>query len=244
MSEKNRIPASDSRQFPNWHLPEVTAGHVVEAEPGRGNRDPGSEIVARALTARQLEEITAQAQREGHQQGFAEGRAEGVQKGLQEGRAAARAELQQQIAQLQMLMKQLLQPIAEQQDAIEMAMARLSLDVARAVIGREAALPAEQLLPIVRAAVRELPVGERNITVLLHPQQLELIGDGDASWPPTWKLQADSRIDRGGCRVLGEHSLVDYTIELRFRQVAERLLAVHADSAPPEPGSLLDNGDD
>ncbi len=242
MVEKSRIPASDSQEFPNWRLPEVTAGHVVESESGR--RDPGNEIVARALTARQLEEITSQAQREGHQQGFAEGRIEGAQQGLREGRTAARAELQQQIAQLQSVMHQLLQPIAAQQDAIETAMTQLSLDIARAVIDREAALPAEQLLPIVRMAVRELPVGERNITVLLHPQQLELIRGAAADWPPTWKLEADSRIENGGCRVLGEHSLVDYTVELRFRQVAQRLLAQHAEAEPPEPGTLLGDRDD
>ncbi len=243
MVDKNRIPAADSQDFANWHLPEVATGHVVESVLGRGNRDPGNEVVARALTARQLEAITSQAQREGHAQGHGDGRREGLAMGLAEGRIAARQELAQQVQQLQSLMQQLQEPLDEQQGSIETALTQMALDIARAVLDREAAVSAEQLLPIVRKAVRELPVGSRNITVLLHPKQLELI-KGVSEWPAHWQLQADSRIDVGGCRVVTEHGLVDYTVELRFRQVAAGLLAASAQTPLPEPGTLLDADDD
>lgn len=236
MVEKSRIPAADSHEFANWRLPEVGSAHIVETA---AERDPGSEIVARAITARDLEEITSAAQQEGHALGFEEGRADGAARGLEEGRAAARAELQEQIAALQALMAQLQEPVAAQQDAIEDALTQLAIDIAGAVLEHEPALSAAQLLPVVRTALRELPVGERNITVLLHPQQLELVR-ANAEWPPAWNLQADSRVECGGCRIRSEHSLIDYTVGLRFRQVAASLLAPVA--APiPEPGLLLED---
>lgn len=230
--EKSRIPADQSRAFENWALPEVATGKkAVE-------RDDGKRIVARSLTARQLEEITAQAHREGFAHGVREGRAAGFAQGQVDGRA----DVMQQIAQLQNVMKQLLEPIAEQSAAIETAMTQLSLDIARAVLEHEPALDAEAIMPLVRRAIRELPVGERNLTVLLHPRQAEHVRDC-ADWPTTWRVQADSRVDIGGCKVLTDHSLVDFSVELRFRQIAAQMLATRDDSDPAEPGMLIDDDD-
>jgi flagellar assembly protein FliH len=236
--DNGRIPAQDSQQYPNWRLPEVSAGHRVAA-----GKDPKDEIVARHLTARDLEAITQQA----HEEGFAHGREEGHQAGfadgLAAGRAAAKAELTNQIMHLQNVMTTLLEPMREQGAAIEQALSQLAVDIAHAVLRREPALAARDLLPIVRSAVRELPVGARNITVLLNPGELELMRDC-AEWPPAWQMQADSRIDAGGCRVHSDSSVVDYTIGLRFRQVAERILAAHAQSDTPEPGLLMERFDE
>jgi flagellar assembly protein FliH len=238
--EKTRIPAEQSREFSSWSLPDVEDGQAPKTATAA--RDPGNQIVARALTARQLEEITAQAQREGHAQGMKEGRVAGVAQGLDEGRIAARQELTKQVEQLKSVIAQLLEPIANQEDDIERALTLLALDVARAVIDQTPALPAAELLPIVRRAVRELPVGARNIAVIVHPQQLELLRDC-VEWPDNWQLQADSRVQLGGCKVATDQSLVDFSVELRFRQVAAALLAESA-SEPIEPGTLLGEDDD
>lgn len=233
--EKSRIPAASSREFENWALPEVANGQPV-------GREPGDRIVARTLTARQLDDITQQAHREGFAHGAREGRAAGMKQGLEEGRAAARAELAQQVNELKAVMQQLLDPLASQSQQIEIAMTQLSLDVARAVIDRTQPLSVDDLLPIVRRAVRELPVGDRNITVVLHPQQLQLIRDS-AEWPAQWRLQADARVAIGGCKVVTDHSLVDYSVEMRFRQVAAQMLAAEDNPEPPEPGLMLDPRD-
>jgi flagellar assembly protein FliH len=240
--EKSRIPAEQSREFASWSLPDVEDGKAAKAAATAASRDPGNQIVARALTARQLEEITIQAQREGHSQGLREGRVQGVAQGLEEGRAAARQELAKQVEQLKSVAAQMLDPIAAQQDSIELALTQLALDIARAVVDQTPVISSADLLPIVRRAVRELPVGARNITVLLHPQQLELMRTC-AEWPSNWQLQADGRVDLGGCKVLTEQSLVDFSVELRFRQVAAALLAESA-SDPIEPGTLLGDDDD
>jgi len=248
--DKNRIPAADIRDFISWSLPEV-GGPLVEPEPEPESApQPPAEMPAvPMLTARQLEEITEQAQSEGRAEGHAEGYAQGMEeghaaglaRGLEEGRAQARAELRQQVEGLQAVMAQLLAPIAAQQDQIEEALTRLALDIARASLDREPALAPAQLLPVVRAALRELPVGERNIQVALHPQQLALVREhGD--WPSAWTLLPDATVEPGACRIETEHSLVDYTVALRFRQVAARLLAEDA-QAVPEPGLLLDAGE-
>lgn len=237
--EKTRIPADQSRDFSNWTLPDVESGVAPQANAAR---DPGNQVVARSLTARQLEEITAQAQREGHAQGLSEGRSAGVAQGLEEGRAAARQELATQVEQLKRVMAQMFDPLADQQEQIELALTQFALDIARAVTDQLPPLSASQLLPIVRRAVRELPVGARNITVLLHPLQVELLRDC-TEWPAAWQLQADSRIDLGGCKVVTDQSLVDYSVELRFRQVAAKLLAKAANE-DIEPGTLLGDDDD
>jgi flagellar assembly protein FliH len=245
----SRIPAARSHQFTNWSLPEIRDGEPIEvvAERQRREAEAEAQVVARPVTARELEELTNSAYREGFDQGYGDGHREGVAAGREAGeteaRAAAQAALQQQLTALREVMAQLQEPLAGQQEAIEAALTRLALDIARAVLEREPALPPERLLPVVREAVRQLPAGERNLTVVLHPGQLALVREY-ADWPQHWRLEADARVATGGCQVVTEHSLVDYTVNLRFRQVAERLLAEHADSEPPEPGLLLDHHDD
>lgn len=236
--EKSRIPADASQQFANWKLPDVGTENSV-----RAGRDPGDEIVARHLTARDLEAITQHAHEEGFEHGRQEGRDAGYAAGLAEGRLAARAELKEQVEKLQALMADLLEPIADQAAEIEQAMSQLVVEVAQAVLGREPVLPVAQILPVVRAAVRELPVGSRNITVVLHPDQLALLRDC-AEWPAAWALRADAAVEAGGCRVVCEHSVVDYTVGLRFRQVAQKLLAEHNGVEQPEPGLLMERFDD
>src|SRR5690606_41420142 len=98
-------------------------------------------------------------------------------------------------------MADLLEPIADQEAEIEQAMSQLVVEVAQAVLGREPVLPLAQILPVVRAAVRELPVGSRNITVVLHPDQPALLRDC-AEWPAAWALPADAAGDEGGRRAV------------------------------------------
>lgn len=243
--EKNRIPAAASGQFVSWTLPQVKDGRVVEVVPRREADQAAPEApTAPSITASELEAITEQAWQEGKEQGYREGHAEGLAagqaEGLAAGRAAAAEELKRELAQLRKVMSQLMDPIADQEAAIDASLLRLSLDIARAVIDAEPALPPERLLRVVREAVRQLPVGERNFTVLLHPDQAAAVAG--AGWPSSWRIESDERLQPGGCRVQGEHTLVDYSVELRFRQVAARLLA--EDSAEtPEPGLLLEDDD-
>lgn len=242
----NRIPAAQIGSFASWQLPEVNDGEPLSAVAERQRQQKENQSAV-SVTARELEEITNAAYKEGFDQGYGDGNREGLKAGREAGEAEARTRaetaLRQQLAQMQAVVAQLQEPIAAQQADLEAALTRLALDIARTVIGREPALPPERLLPLVREAVRQLPAGERNLTVVLHPEQLALVRDhGD--WPGHWRLEADPRVAVGGCQVVTEHSLIDYTVQLRFRQVAERLLAEHDLVEPPEPGLLMGHDDE
>src|SRR5262245_4998035 len=117
--EKGRIPAQFSQQFPNWTLPDVGGA------PGVLAREPADEIVAKHVTARELETITQQAHSEGFTQGLQEGHAAGhdagYAEGLAAGREAAKTELAEQMQRLRQVMDALLEPTATQGAAIEQA---------------------------------------------------------------------------------------------------------------------------
>lgn len=240
--DRNRIPAADGGQFSSWELPEVSDGAIVTTEPRRQREEPVEP--AQTVTAGELEALTQQAWQEGHEAGYRDGHAEGKtaghSEGLTAGRQQAKTELDNQLAALRGVMAQLQDPIGRQQEAIEAALLRLALDIARAVLDREPALPPDQLLPVVREAVQQLPVGERNVTVTLNPEQCQRVRE--AGWPASWRIESDAAVAANGCRVETEHALVDFTQALRFRQVAARLLAEQGASV--EPGLLLDADDD
>jgi flagellar assembly protein FliH len=240
-ADGNRIPAERGRSFSSWQLPDIGGDAPIETALGSAAQS------GRSVTARELEEISNNAYREGFDQGYGDGHREGLaagrEAGVAEGLAQAAAQIERQVAQLQQVMAQLMEPIATQQADLERALIRLVLDVARAVLAHEPALEPERLLPVVRTALQQLPVGERNFSVVLHPEQAALVQNW-SQWPSHWRIESDVRVEPGGCRVVAEHTLVDYTIGLRFRQVAEQLLAERDSGEPPEPGLLLERTDD
>jgi flagellar assembly protein FliH len=72
-----------------------------------------------------------------------------------------------------------------------------------------------------------LPVSSRNVRLLLHPEDAELIREvyslGGAE--VGWQLIEDPVINRGGCRVVTDTSQVDASLESRLASLIAPLLA-------------------
>ena len=241
MSKGNRIPAEQSEGFNTWRLPAVEEGNIIGVEATRPRPDaaPADEpdrVLYTTITAGQLEKITQEAYDEGREQGYSdgleEGRRKGHEQGLASGRQAARAELNDHLARLQGVLAELLDPLADQRDTLEQALVTLAGEMGRALAQRELSVDAAALRAVVAEAVAALPVGTQQLRVLLNPADRELLRQ--APLPGDWQLVDDPAITAGGCRVEGGHSLVDFTLESRVRELVDALL--QRDAAPPSPG--------
>ena len=188
-----------------WRAPAVEGSHVVG---GRMVDDKNA-----LPTAQQIEEIEQQA----YEAGFQRGTSEGIEAGKQE---IARC-----VASLDSVMQQLVNPLEALDETVEESLMALVLAVARQLIRRELRTDPGQIVSTVREALGALPVGQREVSLQLHPEDAALVrealgGDTEARW----KIQEDPTLSRGDCRVHSETSRVDATVEHRLNAVAAAVL--------------------
>lgn len=193
------IRADEANDCQAWHLPEVQS-------PGSSGNKP--------MTARQLEEIQAQA------------RAEGFNQGLQEGREAGQQEFVERVKMLESMLASLDKPFEELDSCVEQQLARLATLVARQLVRRELATEPEQVIATVREALAALPVAARDVRLALHPEDAALIRQALSvqSGEQALQIVEDPVQSRGGCRVYTDTSQIDATIESRLNAVIAKVL--------------------
>ncbi len=175
------------------------------------------------LTAAQLDEIRRAAQQEGYEQGRKEGQAYGHREGLEEGRS----EVQRRIAQLDQMLAALDRPFDELDEQLENEVVTLVISMVRQLIRREVKLDPGQIVGVVREALGILPIGVRNIRVVLHPEDAELVREAYtiSDHDQKWQIVEDPVVQRGGCRVHSDTSQVDATLDSRLNSLIAPLLA-------------------
>lgn len=207
-----KVIRADEASFTEWLPPNVHR----HGEDAIGDRRG-------LLTAAQLDEIRSAAQQEGFEQGRREGMEYGHREGLEEGRA----EINKRLQHLDGLLAQLDRPLEQLDQELENEIVTLVISMVRQLIRREVKLDPAQIVGVVREALAILPIGVRNVRVVLHPDDAELVRDAYAigESDQKWQIVEDPLIQRGGCRVHTETSQVDATLESRLNSLIGPLLA-------------------
>jgi len=152
-----------------------------------------------------LEEQLASGYAAGFERGLTEGRERGYADGVAEGRKAGQAPLAAQSRRLARILDRFAAPITSLERSVEEAVVALALEVARCVIGSEAARSREYLVRLIREAIAKVPIEMGALRVVLSPLDLELIRtlapdieDGNVS------LIGDGTVEPGGCLVVAD----------------------------------------
>mgnify|MGYP001550013144 FL=1 len=207
-----QVIRGEEAEVTQWQPP-----HVRRRGEGPLDESPG------LLTAAQLDEIRSAAQAEGFEQGRKEGLAYGHREGLEEGRSEIRAKLEHLDEILQVLDK----PFEQLDQQVENEIVTLVISMVRQLIRREVKLDPGQIVGVVREALGILPISSRNIRVVLHPEDAELVreayvlGEHDQKW----QIIEDPVIQRGGCRIHTDTSQIDATLDSRLSSLIAPLLA-------------------
>lgn len=170
--------------------------------PDRG-ADP--ETAARTLAEQQAAETMACAHGDGRARGYAEGM------------AAAQA----RIAQIERLLAVLGDHAARHEQQLADEVLDLALVFARQMVGQALAVKRELVLPIVAAALAQLPQATRHIELHLDPADLALVRSViplDHPRPPL-SIVPDPKVGPGGCIVDTEQASIDATIASRWRRL-------------------------
>ncbi|MCU7843115.1 MAG: flagellar assembly protein FliH [Candidatus Thiodiazotropha sp. (ex Monitilora ramsayi)] len=174
-------------------------------------------------TAADLEALQKQAYAEGYEKGSQEGFEYGHKEGLEK----AKQEMQAYTNQLERLLASFEGPLRELDDQVERELLSLVIAIVRQLVRREIKSDPNLIIGVVREALSILPVNSRNVRLMVHPEDAELIreiyalGDTEVGW----SLVEDPVINRGGCKVVTDTSQIDATLDSRLASLIAPLLA-------------------
>ncbi len=183
----------------------------MQADPSRVIRRR-EETEASIPTADEIEQWRRQAEEEGFQQG--------LQRAQQEAQ-----ELQRRMLTLIDFFEHPLQSLNEE---IEHQLTQLAVTLAQQLVRRELKVDPGEIIGLIRDSVKLLPGNTRNISIVLHPDDAQLVrnalsldsGDEEHSW----KLVEDPMITRGGCEIKAPPSAINATLENRLSELAASVL--------------------
>lgn len=233
------IRAQDIAAFDRWALPRFDEHAAAPPDSGTpaaaGDTALGAageiEDVApedvKPLTLDELEAIRQDA----YNEGFTTGEKDGFHAGQLKARQEADAALAAKLAALERLMSQLFEPIAEQDQQLEVALVNLVSHMTRQVIQRELSSDSSQIRQVLREALKLLPMGAGNVRIHLNPQDFEMAKALREWHEESWRILEDETLLPGGCRVESEHSRIDASIETRLSQALEQLFEQQREQA-------------
>jgi len=231
------IPAEGTASAKRWEMPEFQNSKREAPVAPPVETAMGEEVADfRLPTAVEIEAVYAKAAEEGRAAGYAAGLEQGRQEAL---RAAG-----EDIERLRGILGSLAAPIDELDAAVEQALLGLALEIARQVIRHQLTVQPEVVLPLLREALKVLPIRSQRPLLRLHPEDLVLVREAFPELSDAGvEAIADPEIERGGLilsvALEGERSLpdrrwrqrkeaavateLDLSLEARWRQVLEQL---------------------
>ncbi|MFT6913995.1 MAG: flagellar assembly protein FliH [Motiliproteus sp.] len=231
------ISARDLPPLTAWAFPQVAGAHVVRSPFNEQQDSPKASrasvpVSSGPMTVAQMDKLRAQAQQQGRTQGLAEGRREGHQKGAETGKAVGykagyqrgEAEINELKARLQSMLEAMQSPLEQQIEGLEQALLRLVVDTAEAVTKQELATRPELLRQALKESLDALPQQAQQLCFFVHADDEALLRELSQQERAPWEIVVDPLLTRGGIRVRGECSFLDFTVEKRFTQVVEQLL--------------------
>lgn len=163
-----------------------------------------------------IEQITA-IQEQARQEGYQAGHAEGL--------AAGREEAAREAARLHDLANTFSAEVAQADEIISQQILDLSIDLARALLKSALTIRPELVIPIVKEAVRYLPVLHQPALLFLNPADALLVKEriGDELEKMGWQLADDGQLEPGGCRVETASNQIDASLPTRWQRLTAAL---------------------
>lgn len=245
------IRAKDIGDFDRWMLPSFDPQEAQPAEPEpvaepvvEDESSQVEEVLIEDVKPLTLDELEAIRQ-DAYNEGFTTGEKDGFHAGQLKAKQEADVVLAAKVEALEQLMTHLLDPIAEQDQALEQGLVSLVSLVARQVIQRELSSDSSQIRQVLRESLKLLPMGASNVRIHVNPQDFEVIRALRERHEESWRILEDESLLPGGCRVESESSRIDASIETRMAQALKQLFEQQREQAtsPPEADMQIDLGD-
>ena len=175
------------------------------------------------MTAAELEKLQKQA----YEEAFEQGKKEGFEFGHNEALEQYRSQLAEKTELLDKLLSGLDKPFENLDDQVENEVVELVISMVRQLIRREIKMDPGHIAGVVREAMSALPVANREVTLVLNPEDAAVIREvfTISEKEQGWNIVEDPVLNRGGCKVLAGDSQIDATLESRLDALIAPLLS-------------------
>ena len=233
VDKSRRIPPGELSAYERWELPNLGDNNTAPS-----NRQvPVKKEKIKPLTAEDIEKIRQQAydagfeegrvagEDSGRKEGIEQGKLQGHKEGLAQGLKDGQSQIDQQVKHLKVLLAELSEPIAQQQDQVEQAILNVAIAISRAVIHRELQLDETSIKPAVYHILRDLPKADQGFVLTVNPVDKSTVQLLLHELESGIELQVDPSLTSGGCIMETANQLIDYTVEKRFQKTVQGMLS-------------------
>jgi flagellar assembly protein FliH len=211
------IPGEEVGTVTDWAFGAVDAGSVRFA----------AKLKAQAEAEKQAKvDVVRQAGfSDGYAQGFAQGHAQALMEGQRQLEEYIRTQGTQSAQQFGQLFASAREQLAQAEQMIAQGVLELACELSRQIVRQELTSNPNALQPVVREALGMLAADSRAVTVRLHELDREVLADVLAQEFPALGLTlvSDPGISRGGCVVMSAGTVVDGTVEKRWKRALASL---------------------
>jgi flagellar assembly protein FliH len=207
-SLKPDSPLKNVIEYDSWVVPDIdTEGSQVFRQPVE--EESVEEETIEMISDDELNQIKQRA----YQEGFEQGRKEGLLSG--------ESEVNNKKVLLDSMLGQLTDPLQQVGQQTQKELLELAFAISKQIVRRELRQDPSQLIAIIRDALKLLPIGSKNIQILLNPEDASIVAnllsiDSD-SQESNWQLVQEPSMERGSCVLKTDNSRVDASVD---RQVA------------------------
>ncbi|MCY7307374.1 MAG: flagellar assembly protein FliH [Rhodoferax sp.] len=212
-SDSRFIPGEQIEAVAQWNFAAVDTGALQQL--ARANADADAAAQARDDLVRQ----------QAFADGFAQGRAHAAIDAERHVTEFAAQHALGTAQRLAALIAQAQEQLEQSGQVIAQGVLELSCEMARQVLRHELSVNPNALQPVIREALGLLTADGKPTTVRLHPQDLEVLRDALQSEFGGMGLTVlgDPTVKPGGCLIAAAGSVVDASLETRWRRVVSNL---------------------
>ncbi|RUO35820.1 flagellar assembly protein FliH [Aliidiomarina sanyensis] len=233
-SERTETDILSGENWRRWRLDELKPENpALKAKISAESAARKAEFIRNAEIEALKEQARKEAYELAYQEGLKAGHDEGFEKGYEEAQAAVAAEKEQLIGQAVEPVKALASEFSLRMNKLDTLMGESLVELAMAVgvqLARcELDHKPEHVLNIVRDLLHSEPALTDKPRLYVSPHDLELIEQHlkEELHHAGWHLQADERLERGGCRLVSQKGERDASWETRSEAARQQIRKRH-----------------
>ena len=121
-------------------------------------------------------------------------------------------------------------------DDVIQSITQLAIAISKQIIRRELQINSEQVVSVVREAIKLLPLDKSRLVIHLNPSDTAVVQKvfNQDETDHSFSLSEDPSIQRGGCKLSTEDSIIDATIDSQVAQIAAKILGSQRSSTRSE----------
>lgn len=121
--------------------------------------------------------------------------------------------------------------LMEIDEDIIQSVTQLAVSISKQIIRRELQINSEQVVSVVKEAIKLLPLDKSRLIIHLNPNDISIVQKvfNQDDIVHSYSLIEDPSIQRGGCKLATDNSIIDATIDSQVAQIAAKILGSQRD---------------